>query len=78
LQKGIRYLSDLKQKRGQVTLSNNVISVFACALHDSLPLSENRIKILKIQKENVFIWIRAPESANLMQSRASSNTAGTT
>jgi hypothetical protein len=47
-------------------------------------LSENRRKILKIQKENVIVWIRAPaailpaESANCTQSRASCNTAGTT
>jgi hypothetical protein len=71
--KGIRYLLDLKQK-GQVTLSNNATSVFACALHEKIlkTLSENRRKNLKIQKENVFVWIRAPaailpaESANCM------------
>jgi hypothetical protein len=49
-----------------------------------ITLFEKRRKILKIQKENAFVWIRAPaailpaESANGMQSRASSNTVGTT
>jgi hypothetical protein len=85
LQKGIRYLLDLN-KRGQVTLSNNVTSVFGCALHETIPYLSLKIEenILKMQKENVFVWIRAPaailpaESANCMQSNASSNTARTT
>jgi hypothetical protein len=61
--------------------------MFACACYMKQSstfknLSENRRKILKIQKENVIVWIRAPaailpaESANCMQSRASCNTAG--
>jgi hypothetical protein len=63
---------------GQVTLSNNVTQVFECACYMKQSftfkdLSENRIKILKIQKESVFVWNRAPaailpaESANCMQ-----------
>jgi hypothetical protein len=48
-------------------------------------LSENRRKILKMQKESKFIWIRASpaamlpaEYANCMQSSAGCNTAGKT
>jgi hypothetical protein len=56
LQKGIRDILDLKQK-GQITLSNNATSV----LHETiLYLSLKKRKILKIQKENAFVWIRAP------------------
>jgi hypothetical protein len=47
-------------------------------------LSENRRKILKMQKESAFIWIRAAaamlleESTNCIQSSAGCNTAGRT
>jgi hypothetical protein len=46
LQKGIWYLLDLKQK-GARTLSNNVTSVFACALHET-------ILYLSLKKEEKF------------------------
>jgi hypothetical protein len=57
--------------------------VYECKLHETI-LSEKKRKILKIQKENVFVWIRAPaavlpaESVICMESRSCSNTAGTT
>jgi hypothetical protein len=47
-------------------------------------LSENLRKILRMQKESEFVWIRAPaamlprESANCMQRSAGCNTAGRT
>ncbi len=54
LQKGIRYLLDLNPKqKGQITLSNNVTSVFACALHEtSLYLSlKIKEKLWKYRKK---------------------------
>ncbi len=58
LQKGIGCLLDLKQK-GASNPFKKCNTCVCVTWNSSLPLSENRRKILQIQKENVLVWIRS-------------------